>query len=65
VLFFDSSGGGLKTAKRSHFDTFAIAGADKTGLWAKARISADTVVISSPEVPSLVVVRYARAMNPS
>ena len=50
---------------------FAIAGADKKFVWAKAVIvdpangaKADTVAVSSKEVPDPVAVRYAWADNP-
>ena len=43
---------------------FAIAGADKVWHWAHARIDGESVVVSSPEVPSPVAVRYAYSMNP-
>ncbi|MCX7412742.1 MAG: sialate O-acetylesterase [Planctomycetia bacterium] len=43
---------------------FAIAGADKKWVWAEATIDADTVVVSSPDVPAPVAVRYAYSSNP-
>ena len=45
---------------------FAIAGADKKFVWAKASIQgADTVVVSSAEVPSPVYVLYAWGPDPA
>ncbi|HBC89696.1 MAG TPA: sialate O-acetylesterase [Lentisphaeria bacterium] len=52
---------------------FAIAGEDKKWVWADAVIepstssgqAANTVVVSSPEVPKPVAVRYAFTMNPA
>lgn len=44
---------------------FAIAGADRTFVWAKARIEGSTVVVSAPEVASPVAVRYGWARNPN
>ena len=41
-----------------------MAGADKKWHWAEAVIENDTVVVSSPEVPEPVAVRYAFQMNP-
>lgn len=43
---------------------FAIAGEDKKWAWADAVIDGMTVVVSSPEVPRPVAVRYAYSMNP-
>jgi hypothetical protein len=43
---------------------FAIAGSDKKWFWADARIDGNEVVVSSPEVPKPVAVRYAFSMNP-
>ena len=67
ILSFDadSVGGGLMAAKAGPLDAFAIAGADRVWHWADARISGDTVVVSSQEVPKPVAVRHAWAMNPS
>ena len=43
---------------------FAVAGEDRVWHWAGARIEGDTVVVSSPDVPHPVAVRYAWADNP-
>lgn len=43
---------------------FAVAGANKKWFWADARIEGHTVVVSSPEVPNPVAVRYAFSNNP-
>jgi sialate O-acetylesterase len=43
---------------------FAIAGADHKWHWADATIDGDQVVVSSPDVPHPVAVRYAYSMNP-
>lgn len=43
---------------------FAIAGEDKKWVWADAVIEGSSVVVSSPEVPKPVAVRYAYSMNP-
>ncbi|MCF7730652.1 MAG: sialate O-acetylesterase [Akkermansiaceae bacterium] len=43
---------------------FAIAGGDRKWFWATARIDGSEVVVSSPEVPKPVAVRYAFSMNP-
>ena len=43
---------------------FAVAGIDRTFHWANARIEGNTVVVSSPLVPSPLAVRYAWGNNP-
>jgi sialate O-acetylesterase len=43
---------------------FAIAGEDKKWVWADAVIDGAAVIVSSPEVPKPVAVRYAFSMNP-
>jgi sialate O-acetylesterase len=43
---------------------FAITGADKNWVWAKAKIDGNTVVVSSDQVASPVAVRYGWGMNP-
>ncbi len=43
---------------------FAIAGADRTFYFAKAKIEGETVVVWSDKVPKPVAVRYAWATNP-
>lgn len=51
-------------ARDGELKTFAIAGTDKKFVWADAKIEGDTVVVSSPQVPQPVAVRYAWAENP-
>ena len=74
-LRFDSVGSGLVVARKSGYEPpvqeprgklqrFAIAGADRKWVWADAVIDGKTVVVSSPEVPNPVAVRYAFATNP-
>ncbi|HYV32491.1 MAG TPA: hypothetical protein VEO53_15475 [Candidatus Binatia bacterium] len=43
---------------------FAIAGQDRKFVWAKAEIDGDQVVLSSPQVPKPVAVRYGWADYP-
>ncbi len=62
-LTFDHVGGGL-VARGDKLQGFAIAGADKHFVWADATISGNAVVVSSPQVPAPVAVRYAWANNP-
>jgi sialate O-acetylesterase len=74
-ISFGSPGSGLMIGQKTHLEQaremqgaelkhFAIAGADKQWRWAKARIEGNTVVVSSPEVPMPVAVRYAYTNNP-
>ncbi|MCY2990654.1 MAG: 9-O-acetylesterase, partial [Planctomycetota bacterium] len=63
-VIFDHAEGGL-VAKGGALNWFAIAGADKKFVWADAKIDGDTVVVSSPQVPQPVAVRYAWADNPA
>jgi sialate O-acetylesterase len=44
---------------------FSVAGPDRQWHWAMARIEGDTVVVSSPNVPKPVAVRYAWQSNPT
>ena len=43
---------------------FQIAGADRVWHWADAAIDGDSVIVSSPQVPHPVAVRYAWGANP-
>jgi sialate O-acetylesterase len=43
---------------------FMLAGADRAWHWADARIDGDSVIVSSPEVPEPVAVRYGWADDP-
>ena len=74
---FDGVGSGLMTGKKNPLDNspvvadpeaklegFAIAGEDHKWYWADARIDGNAVVVSSPEVPKPVAVRYAFRANP-
>lgn len=44
---------------------FAIAGEDKKWFWSDAKIDGSTVIVSSPDVPNPVAVRYAYCTNPA
>ena len=72
---FTHVGGGLMAGRKTGLEPvqpvpgntlcrFAIAGADRKWRWADARIDGDAIVVSSPDVPSPVAVRYAFSMNP-
>ncbi|MHC4387710.1 MAG: sialate O-acetylesterase, partial [Planctomycetota bacterium] len=56
-LFFDYVGGGLAT-KGGELGDFAIAGADRSYVDAKAEICGGTIVVSADEVKKPVAVRY-------
>ena len=43
---------------------FAVAGVGRRFHWANARIEGNTVIVSSPRVPSPIAVRYAWGNNP-
>lgn len=63
-IMFKSDGDQL-VSKGPELRYFAIAGADKKFVWAKAVIKKNIIEVSSPEVPMPVAVRYAWADNPS
>ena len=60
---FKHAGSGLE-AKGEKLVGFAIAGEDRTFVWADATIDGKTVVVSSDKVAKPVAVRYAWADNP-
>jgi sialate O-acetylesterase len=62
-LNFDHARGGL-TAKGDKITGFAIAGEDRKFVWADAVIKGETVLVSSPQIPRPVAVRYGWADNP-
>lgn len=63
-LTFDHVGGGLVAKGAGELKGFAIAGADKTFVWADATIDGNEVVVSSKEIEKPTMVRYAWANNP-
>jgi sialate O-acetylesterase len=63
-IAFTNIGGGLVAKGGGELKHFAIAGADKKFIWAKAKIKGDQVVVWNDDVPSPVAVRYAWADNP-
>ena len=62
-LSFTSLGGGL-VARGGPLREFAIAGEDRVFTWATAVIEGDTIVVSAPQVPRPVAVRYGWADFP-
>ena len=65
LIEFDSIGSGLQPARLEPLSGFAIAGSDHQWHWAEAKITGNTVIVSSADVLEPVAVRYAWAMNPS
>ncbi len=63
-LRFAHCDGGLCALGGAPLAGFAIAGEDRRFVWAKAVIEADTVTVSSHEVPKPVAARYAWADHP-
>jgi sialate O-acetylesterase len=64
IISFSQTGSGLITNNQEELNQFAIAGADKKFVWAKAKIEKNTVVVWNDEVLHPVYVRYAWADNP-
>lgn len=64
VISFNNIGGGMIAKDGGGLQQFAIAGADKKFVWAKAIIDGDKIIVSSDEIASPVYVRYAWADNP-
>jgi sialate O-acetylesterase len=63
ILSFDHTGKGLES-HGGELKGFSIAGADRKFVWAKANIQGNKVVVSSPDVPKPVAVRYGWADYP-
>ena len=57
-IFFDHAEG-LRSADGGALQLFQIAGVDKNWIWAEAAIDGDTVLVSSPDIPTPHAVRYA------
>lgn len=64
TVSFDHTGSGLITNDGEEPGDFAIAGADKKFIWAKARIEGNKVIVWSDEITQPMYVRYAWADNP-
>jgi sialate O-acetylesterase len=63
-ITFKSIGSGLVTGDVEELSQFAIAGADKKFVWAKAVIKGDKVLVWNDKIPAPLYVRYAWADNP-
>lgn len=55
----------VRNSPQSELEGFAICGEDKQWKWANAKIEQGSVVVSSPEVPKPIAVRYAWQNNPT
>ena len=64
VLTFSDIGSGLVIKDGDELKQFAVAGADKKFVWAKAVISGNTVTVYNQDIPNPMYVRYAWANNP-
>lgn len=64
IVSFDCIGSGLKAIDGEALGEFAVAGADRKFVWAKAEIVGDEVMVWSETLSDPVYVRYAWADNP-
>ncbi len=64
IISFTNTGGGLISNDGEELSQFAIAGADKRFVWAKAKIEGDKVIVWNDSVADPMYVRYAWANNP-
>lgn len=64
VITFTNTGSGLIANDGEELREFAIAGADKKFVWAKAKIEGDKIIVTSDAVAHPMYVRYAWADNP-
>ena len=64
ILSFNNIGSGLTTNDGEELSEFAIAGADKKFVWAKAKIEGEKIIVWSDDVANPMYVKYAWADNP-
>lgn len=64
IISFTHIGSGLITNDGEELSEFAIAGADKKFVWAKAKTEGDKVIVWNDALPAPMYVRYAWADNP-
>jgi sialate O-acetylesterase len=64
IVSFSNTGSGLITNDGEELSEFAIAGADKKFVWAKAKIEGDKVIVWNDNITSPMYVRYAWADDP-
>ena len=63
-ISFTNTGSGLISNDGEALSEFAVAGADKKFVWAKAKIEGDKVIVWADGVDTPVYLRYAWAFNP-
>ena len=64
IISFTNIGSGLIANDGEDLSEFAIAGADKKFVWAKAKIDGDKIIVWNDDVTNPMYVRYAWADNP-
>ena len=64
IISFAHTGSGLITEDGGELQEFAVAGADRKFIWAKAKIEGDKVIVWSDEIKEPKFVRYAWADSP-
>jgi sialate O-acetylesterase len=64
IISFSNAGSGLIANDGEALTEFAVAGADKKFVWAKAKIQGDKIIVWNDEVQNPLYVRYAWADNP-
>jgi sialate O-acetylesterase len=64
ILTIENIGSGLIVKGGGELNYFAISGADKKFVWAKAIIENDKIIVCNEKVTNPVAVRYAWADNP-
>jgi len=64
IITFNNVGGGLITNDGEALNEFAIAGADKKFVWAKAKIDGEKIIVWNDDIQDPKYVRYAWADNP-
>ena len=64
IISFNHTGGGLISSDGDELKEFAIAGADKKFVWARARMEGNKVIVWSDEISDPKFIRYAWADNP-
>ena len=64
IITFSNTGTGLVSKDGMELSEFAIAGADKKFVWAKAKIEGNTVVVWNDDLKNPLHVRYAWSDNP-
>ncbi|MGI6242225.1 MAG: sialate O-acetylesterase [Prevotella sp.] len=64
ILYMQHAEGGLKTINGEPLKGFQVAGFDHRFYWATAKIEGSRIIVTCPDVPYPLAVRYAWADNP-